>query len=502
MRPITTLLSIACCPGFLDAQCVQESLPPFAGGQFFVSMSDATGAPTGLLKCQGFTAVAPVVWPSPAPTPTTPDFDLDRAFRNLLTPSCSVGRTDPMPDIDAMSLGLDWVLATRDGFVSVPANAWGTLTFTVSRASRGASGSAIALEANRPEGPAADVFSYGLRGSVLPPYLVGQTVRAHDAPEMGLRGGEEIDGLDQLVPMYRADPAVQNVLALRLPQRPTLYFSVSAATTNRVPLPWWGQLGVAERTGAVVFQMTWDPSARRWGCVQPWRSARQLGLANCEDVDALAIDIGSAHMLFSTVLDTRCARRDQILYLDLNTDGDPAPVPYQTHTNGGDVPVSQDADLLGIDDVRAICSLDPLTLRRSPNSPAPLNVLRMTVGTPGTGLTFPGVPRTLHGTTFLDCFTGVPRLTTYGLGWPDGAPDAGFAAAFLGVPGVPAIPVLLATFPRNTAAPFCGDPREISLVIPPALRLQMPALRIELTWLALRSSSLRLGQAHPVAIDL
>jgi len=484
------------------AQCVQESMPPFAGGQFFLSYRSIANSPPGLLKCEGFTPAGPVVWPTPAPTPTTPDFDLGHALRNLLSPSCSIGPTSPLPDIDAMSIGMDWILATADGFVDVGPNSWGALTFTVSPESRGASRSAVALEAQQPEGPAADVFSYCLRGSSLPSYLVGRTWRAHDSAEMGVPGRNEIDALDQFIAMYRLDPQVQSAMPARLPARPTLYFSVSAATVGAVPPLWWGNLSAVERTGAVVFQTTWDPAARRWGCVTVWRTARTLGLEPCEDVDALAIDIERAMMLFSTVHDSRCANRDQILFLDLNADGVANPVPYQTHTENGDVPVTVDAGIPNPDDVRAICSLDPLTLRRGTNSPAPFNVLRISIGTPTTGLTFPGIARTLDATTFLRCFTGAPALATYGLGWPDGVPAAGVAAAFLTVPGVPAAPVLLAAFARDPTPTYCGDPQEISLPIPAGLRLLVPAARIEISWVALRASSSRLGQAHPVAIDL
>lgn len=487
------------CSTIAHAQCVQQSQPPFAGGQFFFSLDDASAAPGGLLKCEGFTAAAPTRWPLPAPTPTTPDFDLERVMRNLITPSCSVGAASPLPDIDALSLGLDWVLATPDGFVAVLPNAWGALTFAVDRRARGKRGSAIELEAAQPDGPGADLFSYVLRGSVLPHYLVGTTVRAHDAAEMGLRGTAQIDALDQFIPMYRMDPAVQAGSANRLSPTPTMYFSVTTATANRVPAPWWANLAPADRTGAVIFQTTWNASARRWGCVQPWRAARDLGITSCEDVDALALEIGRGHLLFSTTAGG-CVARDQILYLNLNADVAP-PVPYSTHTETGDTTVSNDAGLLGTDDVKAICSLDPLTPRR--NSAVPFNVLRMTMATPSTSLTFPGIARTLHGTMFLGCYAGAEELRSYGLGWPDETADAGIAAAFLTLPGMATPPVLLATFARNPRPTYCGDPTPpLTLPIPPHLRLLSPAVRVEISWLALRSSNLHFSQAHPVAIDL
>ncbi|MEZ5962565.1 MAG: hypothetical protein R3F56_01850 [Planctomycetota bacterium] len=494
MRPLSLLLASLCAAA--HAQCVQLSQPPFAGGQFFLSLED-NGRLTGeRLKCEGFSASAPVSWPLPAPLPTTPDFDLDRAFRRLLSPSCSIPASSPLPDIDAISLGIDWVQADPDGFVAVNPNAWGTLTFAVSRDAQGRAGSAVSLEARDPGGPGADLFSYVLRGSVMPSYLVGRTVRAQEAGEMGLTTDSQIDALDQMIPMYRTDPAMQSALG-RLPANPTLYFSVTAATVNLVPTPWWGGIPTVERTGGVIFQTTW--TGQQWGCVLPWRYPRQLGLSACEDIDALALEASRGVMLISTVAGG-CVRRDQILFVDLNADA-PTPVPYQTTTSGGDTPVSADAGLLGADDVRAICSLDPVTPRR--NSTAPINVLRSTIATPTTSLTFPGIPRTLHGTMFLACHTGgAAELATYGLGWPREVEANGLVAAFLTVPGFAGAPVPLAVFARNPRPTFCGDPQALKLPIPPHLRLQAPAVRIEISWLGLNSNSNAFGQAHPLSIEL
>src|SRR5690606_4346495 len=125
-REMRTSILVAA-PAFcaaLHAQCTQLSMPPFAGAPVFLSLDRVTApanAPTDLMQCGGFTATPPATWTAAG----VPDFDLDRAFRNLLTPSCSVPRDAPLPDVDAISIGMDWVLADDAGRVLVPADRWG-----------------------------------------------------------------------------------------------------------------------------------------------------------------------------------------------------------------------------------------------------------------------------------------------------------------------------------------------------------------------------------------
>ncbi len=486
----------------LPAQC-QQSMPPFAGTPMFFSLDGPT-APAGtalaLFKCEGFTNVPPAPWTAAF----APDFNLDVVFRNLLTSTCSVGPTAALPDVDAVSIGLDWILSDHNGMVDVPLNRWGALTFTVSRDSLGRAGSPIRVEADKPEGPGTDVFSYVLPQSRLPGHLVGRTLRAQDGPEIGLAPARTtIDALDQFIPLYRSDAVIRGLLR----PDPTLYFSVTNATLLRVPASWWAG---TPPSGATILRTTWDVGRGKWGCVQPWRTYAAiaginfggLGLTQCEDIDGLALDIARSHILISTAVVTngRCINRPiQILYRSLLTDGDPPPVPYLTQTG---TEVATAAGLIGGDDVKAICSVDPIAPLRQTGG-APPNVIRLTTGTPSTVLTFPGIAHRLEGTTFLSCWPGAgpARVRSYGLGWPRGEAP-GLIAAFLTVPGSGLAPTFLVGYARNPVSPFCGDPREWAFDVPAPLRMLVPALRFEVTWVGLDSATGTLAQAFPVGLDL
>ena len=498
---LLSLSVVGCLGAALHAQCVQQSSPPFAGAPLFFSMDGPTAPAAtalGLFKCEGFTNVPPAPWSAAF----APEFNLDIAFRNLLTPSCSVGSTALLPDVDAVSIGMDWILSDTDGNVVVPANRWGAVSFTVSRNSRGRAGTPIRLEADQAEGAGTDVFTYALPGSVLPAHLLGVAKRLHDGPEMGLtRTPMTIDALDQFIPLYRTDAVIRGLITAT----PTLYFSVTNASLGRVPASWWSG---TPPSGATILRTTWSTTARKWGCVTPWRiygriagtNFSHLGLTQCEDVDGLALDLPRGHMLFSTTAGGCVAQPDQIMYLNLATDGDPTPVPYVTQTGTA---VSIAAGLLGSDDVKAICSTDPIAPFRQATG-GPPNVSRMTMGTPSTVLTFPGIARRMDATSFMACWPGAgpARIVSYGLGWPRG-PAAGAAAAYLTVPGSGLPPTFLAVFARNPAATFCGDPLPPwTLDLPPALRLLTPAVRFEVTWVGLDTVNMLLAQAFPVGIDM
>lgn len=484
LRPTT----VTCLSAALAAQCVQSS-PPFAGSPLFLSMSEgAVAFPEGLLKCEGFAASPIGAWPASA----APDFNFEVVLRALASPSCSIPSGNPLPDIDALSLGIDWILADQSGRVVVPPSRWGALTFAVSPDSVGTPGSAIRGESTAAEGPGTDVFSYVLPGSTMPTHLVGRTLRAQESGEIGLpRQRLSIDGLDHFIALYRSDPMLLS--SGLLSPTPTLYFSVTAATISRVPAPWWGN---GPRSGAVIFSTTWNPAARKWSCVQPWRLPRQLGLQDCEDLDALALDLAHGHILFSTAQGGCVTQPDQIMHGWLATDGDPTPVPYTTN---GTNTVSASAGIGTSDDVKAICSLDPLAPLRS-NVP---NTERVATGTPNTTVMFPNIPRRLESTMFMTCWSGGPAtIESYGLGWVRGTPVGGAIAAYLQVPGSGAPPVFVGAFARDTNNPICGDPKALRLPLPPHLRLQFPAVRVEIAWVGLDPTVNGLGQSFPVGLDL
>jgi hypothetical protein len=97
---------------------------------------------------------------------------------------------------------------------------------------------------------------------------------------------------------------------------------------------------------------------------------------------------------------------------------------------------------------------------------------------------------------------GPAQIRSYGLGWPGRGPATGAVAAYLTIPGSGLTPTLLAVYGRNTTPPFCGDPQAWSLDVPAGLRMMVPALRFEVTWVGLELATFALAQAFPVGVDL
>ncbi|MBM4063894.1 MAG: hypothetical protein FJ265_22775, partial [Planctomycetes bacterium] len=114
-------------------------LPPFTAGSVVLTRTDLDAGP-------------PVLEP---PLPGRPDF-------NAL----------PIPaalDLDALSLGLDWIPSDGAGNAVVPPGNWAAFTWSVRRSTLGAPGSLVAREVAQPDGAAGDVFAYVFPGSTLPP---------------------------------------------------------------------------------------------------------------------------------------------------------------------------------------------------------------------------------------------------------------------------------------------------------------------------------------------
>src|SRR5690606_35745941 len=108
-------------------------------------------------------------------------------------------------DVDAVSLGEDWVIADAQGRIQMPNNRWAALTVSVTPGTKGVAGTPLAAEANR-NGAHSDVFSWTLPGSAVPPEFLG-TARGVDAEEMSFRR-EDIDALDGFVPLFGLHPGV------------------------------------------------------------------------------------------------------------------------------------------------------------------------------------------------------------------------------------------------------------------------------------------------------
>ena len=107
------------------------------------------------LKPRGF--VPPGSSPPPLGTPSV-DFSVAALFRSC-TPASGAIVTGPLPEIDAMSLGLDILHVTPAGELVVPTNHWDGMVFSVRDGTVGEPRSRIRDELSRPGGNRADFFS-------------------------------------------------------------------------------------------------------------------------------------------------------------------------------------------------------------------------------------------------------------------------------------------------------------------------------------------------------
>jgi hypothetical protein len=297
--------------------------------------------------------------------------------------------TGASPDLDALSMGLDWISANPDGTLySDPSpQFWAAITFSVTRATVGMFGP-VAVEAASPGGAASDVFSYVWPGSnvggtqpVDEPYL------SQDSREIDLFGGPaapviESDAQDAYLHLYRMQGSFPGLL---LPT-PNVFFSVSDATKGLIPDGWVGGAANAHlKSGATIFRMTVQevPSGSgfyMWREPVVYLEPGELGLGNDEDVDALALDLDQRYVLMST--DHRVAgvpRRDPILFVNLTTDT-VIPVPLAKTTTPGDE-ISNEVGLGDSplpDDIDSICALDP----RGGHRPQSEQYLEMLIGSP------------------------------------------------------------------------------------------------------------------------
>lgn len=367
-------------------------------------------------------------------------------------------------DVDALSIGMDWVVSTLTGIATVPPPRWAAVTASVTPGTSGAPGSLIAAEAAGVGGVAADTIAYVIPGSSLPPAIVGVPFRAQDAGELNpafLTTTGNIDAHDIYIALlYLENPQI----AALLPP-PTVYFSVTDATKASIPFGWTASPPL--RSGATVFRTTWVPSTMSWTLPTVAYTPFDFGLTTAEDIDAIAIDLASGFALFSTNLllpPPPTGPRDPLLFQVLGSGTNSI---YRL-PNG--TPISSELGLgLGSDDIDGICALDP----GSAASPSPIN-LPLMVGTPGPPLPL-GTPTQLSASAWrvLDPVSNQEFATTWMTGWPPpGNPQVSLAisAASIGGPFGPY--VFLDTFLRpDPTNQYEGHPHKTELVIPPSVSL-------------------------------
>ncbi len=393
-------------------------------------------------------------------------------------------------DVDALSLGWDWVLSNAVGEADVAPDQWGAITFSVRRTTLGAPGSLIASEVGKPDGAAGDVFAYVLPGSNLPAAFVGIPFRAQDSTESsifvgGVKGN--IDAHDLYIALlYLENPQ----LAATMPP-PTVYFSVTAATAPMIPAAWTSI--PALRSGATVFATSWNPGMSVWSTPSVALAPAALGITSTEDLDALALDLIHGRVLFSTdpSLPPPTGPRNPILFSMLGSG-----VNYVYRLPSG-TPISVEVGLgLLPDDVDGICALDP----GGPSQPSQIRLPFM-LGTIAPAL-LPGLPTQLQATAWrhLDVATNTEYAVSWMTGWPPpGTPQSSLAivAGSLGSSLGPY--VILNVFVRPLPSnPFDGHPETWRIVIPPSFSLIGQPLFF--LWGAL--SPLTFDVSHPVGILL
>ncbi len=400
-------------------------------------------------KEEGWTSLSPVLY---TPRPAFPDFRIS---------SIMVGATAPLPDVDAMSIGMDWILSDNLGRSVVPDNSWGALSFAVTPGTTG-SLLPISLESTAADGASADLFVYGLPGSVLPPLWVDAVTLAMNSDEINIGevgNADNIDAHDIFMAAYRQDPAFAAVL----PPAPRVYFSVSTATLGRVPAAWWATPagGAVVASGAVVFICQWLPGTATWTEPRAAVGALTLGLDVGDDVDALAVDEVNLKFLFST----NKASVDPIRIAIL---GGPTGISIFDYSLSDGTKVSTRLGLTGIgDDIDAICALDPGHGPAQQFMPAVL------------GNSDPNVPPVLPAQAKVTAAVhrffqgGNDWVDAWVVGWPSAmGPQPGAAAVSVSIPTNPLIPLtFLGLFQRNPANPVQGDPQHIQIQIPPAATL-------------------------------
>jgi hypothetical protein len=404
-------------------------------------------------------------------------------------------------DVDDYSLGRDDVLVDSGGFVQVPTGAWGVLSFSLRQGATGAAGSRIATEVQAGSVGAA-LFSWVLPGSALPPQLVARTERSHSRSELGLPAGTvEVDAVDfpTVLGLDQGNWAIREPNFAALIATPeAIYFTVSHATRQLVPVGWWGPGNPLQlRSGATILSVTRSQLGTPWSPPFVFRHWFELGLDQDEDIDGLAYDAARERLLFSCVGN----QRDQLLSLDLGTDGPPAPTPVKMPPTlpapSGGAPVSTQIGKGQNDDVDAVCTLDP-RLGSLGSPPTGGDDFGSSCGAPRPGLL--GVPA-VHAAAYRRFEGGQAWFDTFVVGWPPSSGvGPGVVALFVTLGDsldlIPVGPIQL----RNPTSGVPGDPKTYALAIPPGFALGNQ--RLTFRWVAIDGGFTELAEAWPVQVFL
>ncbi len=391
-------------------------------------------------------------------------------------------------EIDALSMGADFIWADATGRILPTGNQWVALAFSVAGGGAAGATGAIATEQARPDGAGADIFSFSV--GALPTPLLSVTRRAIDSTELDLYATGfpgDLTGLDLQLSAYTLDADITAALS----PTPWVYFSVSTATVGNVPPSWWA---ATTPSPATILRTQWTGAS--WTTPQPFASFGDLFLNVTDDVDALAIQCFATYVdvVFSTTMPSATAT-SQLMIVRLSGIGCGTTPPTEVKTADGRPVEGQLGN--GNGSIDAVCMYDPSFLQ--PGSTT--DIWAYVTGTPISTLRVPSAPRSLEASAWRTCPGGVPSISSFMTGWVGSTPSADTAYYVLGI-GVlgspPASFHLLGAIPRTGTEPG-GGAVGISLPLPPGWT-RTGSLYLEHIWIAANASGD--AQAFPVKIRL
>jgi len=494
LRRLATYATVAAGLTAVAAAQNNESRGVLAGAATTMLVDGGNGGAADaetLVHPNGFSQAAPLTFPNSPGAPS-----LARVFAMHGNPSGI--------DVDAFSTGRDDLLINSQGQLDVPPQNWSVWSFSLRVGAVGKAGSRIEAEAQTGAVGAA-LFSYILPGSNLPPEVIDVTERSHSRKELGIGNGPntEIDGLDfpmilgrdqQLNPGPFPGVAIEPGFVPLLPIPETIYFSVTDASKNNVPTSWWNTLGgfATAPSGASILCVMRTSFGSPWSAPRVYLPYFELGLGVDEDVDAVAIDTVRENVVYSVA----GLQRDQFLYYYFGTDDGGAPPATPVTTTGGQ-PVSNQVGKASIDDVDAICTLDPVI--GSAGAPPPGgDDFGSSCGAPQPGLL--GVPE-ISGSAYRRFQGGTIYVDTFLVGWPPVAgPAPGFAAAFLTIGNSLQLLPIGGIQVRDPSNQIPGDPRTATFVLPATMALTN--FDCTCRWVALDFVTAEIAEAWPARLFL
>lgn len=256
--------------------------------------------------------------------------------------------------------------------LSVPANAWGAIFFSVTATSGGEPGGVVAQEVAAGGSAGGDVFSVILPQGNVPASLqdcidVGSVQLANDSSEMGLQAGgaQELRDFDPFFTFYEAEGPLPSFMT----SNPWIYFTLPLGVAG-LHTDWYDHTP-ALASPASILRMQWT-LATGWSEPELFLSHLELGLGAGDVIDALAVD----ELAACVVLSLAGAGPDQQLMVaysgplgGINPPDHRARTFLYDPTAAGPTPLERVTKILDSEhdtDIDAICTVDPNAVNNIP----------------------------------------------------------------------------------------------------------------------------------------